>query len=247
MTPRKRHAWIADSVAGRLLGLRRSDIGTVGQLIVLRSFKNQADLAGERERALMSTNPFGSAKGGNPLTMDSFAPFPFLPPVKARDYGGTFELRTYVQKPGGLPGTMDGWRAAIEPAKAYTDHLVVNMYALDGAPRITHIWDLRALLSATGYASSTALPISGHRRAVPSGSRTLRRLSLDQSRACRSVSSQDTSAPVSRRLQSSKRITNMQPNEAVVGLRDAQALYGGAMGEQLDRLAVRLLDVIAME
>jgi hypothetical protein len=134
------HAWIADSVAGRLLGIWRTDIGTVGQLIVLRSFKSQADLAGERERALMSTNPFGSAKGGNPLTMESFAPFPFLPPVKDRDYGGTFEFRTYVQKPGGLPGTMDGWRAALEPAKAYTDHLVVNMYALDGAPRITHIW-----------------------------------------------------------------------------------------------------------
>jgi NIPSNAP len=134
------HAWIADSFAGRLLGIWHSDIGTVGQLIVLRSFENQADLAGERERALMSTNPFGSAEGGNPLTMESFAPFPFLPPVKDRDYGGTFEFRTYVQKPGGLPGTMDGWRAAIEPAKAYTDHLVVNMYALDGAPRITHIW-----------------------------------------------------------------------------------------------------------
>jgi NIPSNAP len=134
------HAWIADSVAGRLLGVWRSDIGTVAQLIVLRSFKNQADLADERERALMSTNPFGSAKGSTPLTMESFAPFPFLPPVEDRDYGGTFEFRTYVLQPGGLPGTLKGWHAAIEPAKAYTDHLVITMYALDGAPRITHIW-----------------------------------------------------------------------------------------------------------
>jgi hypothetical protein len=30
---------------------------------------------------------------------------------------------------------------------------------------------------------------------------------------------------------------NMQPNEAVVGLHDAQALSGGTMSEQLDRLA----------
>jgi hypothetical protein len=105
----------------------------------LRSFKSQADLAGEREHALMSTNPFGSAKGGT-LSRWRVSPLPFLPPLEDRAYGGTFEFRTYVQKPGGLPGTMDGWRAAIEPAKAYTDHLVVNMYALDGAPRITHIW-----------------------------------------------------------------------------------------------------------
>jgi len=39
-----------------------------------------------------------------------------------------------------LPGTMAGWRDAIEPARAYTDHLVTNMYALDSPPRITHIW-----------------------------------------------------------------------------------------------------------
>ena len=56
------------------------------------------------------------------------------------DYGGTFEFRTYYQKPGGLPGTISGWRNAVGPARVYTDHLVVNMVALDGAPRITHIW-----------------------------------------------------------------------------------------------------------
>jgi len=133
-------AWIANAVAGRLLGIWHSDIGTIGQLIVLREFDTDGDLASERERALMSADPFGSASGGTPITMESFAPFPFLPPVKGRNYGGTFEFRTYYQKPGGLPGTMAGWRDAIEPARAYTDHLVVNMYALDGEPRITHIW-----------------------------------------------------------------------------------------------------------
>jgi len=107
---------------------------------VPREFDSADDLASERERALMSADALGSASGDTTIRMESFAPFPFLPPVTARDYGGTFEFRTYFLKPGGLPGTMAGWRDAIEPARAYTDHLVTNMYALDSPPRITHIW-----------------------------------------------------------------------------------------------------------
>jgi NIPSNAP protein len=47
----------------------------------------------------------------------------------------------------------------MRPAKEYTDHLIINMFALDGPPRITHIWgfdsvqqrfDLRARLHAAG-------------------------------------------------------------------------------------------------
>ena len=162
-------AWIADAVAGRLLGIWHSDIGTIGQLIVLREFDTDGDLASERERALMSEDPFGSASGGTPITMESFAPFPFLPPVKGRNYGGTFEFRTYYQKPGGLPGTMAGWRDAIEPARAYTDHLVVNMYALDGEPRITHIWGFdsvaqRDKLRGEHYAAGLWPPRGGPER-----------------------------------------------------------------------------------
>lgn len=33
---------------------------------------------------------------------------------------------------------MVGWNAAMAPAQDYTRHLVTNMCALDGAPRVTH-------------------------------------------------------------------------------------------------------------
>jgi len=71
--------------------------------------------------------------------MDSYAPFPFLPPVRPGAYGKVYEFRTYKLKPGGLPPTLAGWEAAM-PAREPMSHLVTNMYALDGAPRITHIW-----------------------------------------------------------------------------------------------------------
>ncbi|WP_348645291.1 NIPSNAP family protein [Methylobacterium sp. BTF04] len=98
--------------------------------------------------------------------MDSYAPFPFLPTIRAGERGGVYEFRTYQLKPGGLPPTLAGWEAAIEPARDYTDHLVVNMYALDGAPRITHIWGFASLeersgLRARAYAAGVWPPKGG--------------------------------------------------------------------------------------
>lgn len=79
------------------------------------------------------------------LEMDSYAPFPFLPPVRAGDRGGVYEFGTNRLKPAGLSPTLAGWEAAIEPAGEYTRHFVVSMYAVDGAPRITHIWAFSSL------------------------------------------------------------------------------------------------------
>ena len=89
--------------------------------------------------------------------MECYARFPFLPEVEPATFGSFYEFRTYFLKPGGLAPTLDSWRDAIVPAGDYTRHLVVNMYALDGPPRITHIWGFssleeRAALRARHYA-----------------------------------------------------------------------------------------------
>lgn len=66
------------------------------------------------------------------MRQESYQAFDFLPAIKPRAHGGLYEFRTYWLKPGGLPITVAAWQAALEPAKAYTDHLVTNMVALDG-------------------------------------------------------------------------------------------------------------------
>lgn len=53
---------------------------------------------------------------------------------------------------------MASWQEAIAPASEYTSHPVTNLYALDGPPRITHIWGFssleeRAALRAHHYAA----------------------------------------------------------------------------------------------
>ena len=138
-------SWVTEAMAGTLLGIWRTDIGKIGDLLVLRSFEDEEALRLERRRALLSEDPFGSSSAKVELTMESYALFPFLTDPAPRAFGGTFEFRTYHLTPGGLPGTMAGWQAAIGPAHAYTDHLVATMYALDGAPRISHIWGFESV------------------------------------------------------------------------------------------------------
>jgi hypothetical protein len=160
-------AWVAAPEAtGTVLGCWRTEIGTLGRLLVLRGFENADALGRERRRALLSTNPFNAGGVVTALEMDSYTRFPFLPPVTAGAQGKVYEFRTYRLHPGGLPPTLAGWEQAIEPARAYTAHLVINMYALDGPPRITHIWrfeslEERASLRATAYAAGVWPPKGG--------------------------------------------------------------------------------------
>src|SRR5258708_20811505 len=97
---------------GQLLGCWTTDIGALGRMFVLRGFADATELAAERKRALFSSNPFGAAEVLTGLEMDSYAPFPFLPPVVPGKYGKVYELRTYRLKPGGLPPTTPAWDAA---------------------------------------------------------------------------------------------------------------------------------------
>ena len=160
-------AWMADATAtGARLGCWRTEIGTLGRVLALRGFDTAEALATERKRALASHMPFNAGSNVVSLSMESYAPFPFLPLVRTGARGPAYEFRTYWLKPGGLPPTLAGWQEALEPARQYTDRLVINMYALDGPPRITHIWgftDLgqRSALRAAAYSSGVWPPRGG--------------------------------------------------------------------------------------
>lgn len=159
--------WVSEAGAeGQLLGSWRTEIGELFQIIILRGFHTPDELERERHRALMSARPFNVSKADVQVRMERYAPFPFLQPVVPRALGTFYEFRTYHLKPGGLAPTLAAWEQAIGPARAYTSHLVINMYALDGLPRITHIWGFssleeRAALRAKHYAEGLWPPKGG--------------------------------------------------------------------------------------
>jgi hypothetical protein len=132
---------------------------------VLRGFDDHAQLLGERERILRTTDPFGAGDTIASLNFDSYAPFPFLPPVKPGKYGAVYEIRTYKLKHGGVPHTIAAWEAAV-PARCELSPLSIAMYAFDGPPRFTHIWpfaslDVRAAVRADSVAKGIWPPKGG--------------------------------------------------------------------------------------
>jgi hypothetical protein len=179
--------WIAAPEAtGTLLGRWRTEFGTLGRTLILCGFDTPDALHQERRRALLSASPFNAGRLISALEMDSYQRFPFLPPARPGAHGDVYEFRTYKLKPGGLPPTLAGWEAAIAPAREYTAHLVINMYALDGPPRITHIWGFeslaqRASLRSSAFSSGVWPPKGG-------GQKTFARRS--RSSQCRRASSQ---------------------------------------------------------
>lgn len=155
----------ADEAHGTLLGCWASEIGTLNQIILLRGFTDEAELRRERERMLASGNPFGCGEDILEVSFDSYAPFPFLPPVAPGRYGAVYEIRTYMLKQGGVPATIAAWQAAV-PARIELSPLVIAMYALDGPPRFTHIWpfsglDQRAAVRADSVARGIWPPEGG--------------------------------------------------------------------------------------
>ena len=129
---------------GRLLGCWATELGPLNQLIVLRGFDTEADLQTERLRTLRSASPFGCAEWLTALSLDAYAPFPDLPPVRPGSYGAVYEVRSYILKPGGLAPTLAAWKAAL-PERVKLSPLVVAMHALDGPLRFTHIWPYASL------------------------------------------------------------------------------------------------------
>jgi hypothetical protein len=159
--------WVsAPDAAGTLLGCWRTEFGPLGRMLILRRFDDSGALQAERHRALSSVNPFNAGRLITALEMDSYMPFAFLPPARAATHDSVYEFRTYRLRPGGLPPTLADWETATALAKDYAAHLVINMYALDGAPRITHIWAFdslaqRASLRHAAYSAGVWPPKRG--------------------------------------------------------------------------------------
>jgi hypothetical protein len=137
--------WVeAPDARGRLLGCWTAENGPLGRLYVLRSFVDDDELTRERRRFRFSPKPFGAGSHLTDLSVQSFAPFPFMPPVVVGAFGPFYEIRDYHLVPGGLVPTIDGWREAL-PGRHLVDPITVVMYALDGPDRIIQIWPFTSL------------------------------------------------------------------------------------------------------
>jgi NIPSNAP len=129
---------------GQLLGCWTSDIGDLNQIIILRSFADDAEMQTERMRVFKSANPFHCGEMLTGMSLEGHAPFPFMPPVTTGTFGKVYEIRRYRLKTGGLLPSIAAWEAAV-PQRITISPLVIVMHTLDGPPRFTHIWPYTSL------------------------------------------------------------------------------------------------------
>lgn len=155
-------AFFDEAEAGAFLGAWTSELSRQNRLVFLRVFDDRASMEEERRRIYMSANPFGCGEALTRIEVESYAQFPDLPPLTAGGHGPIYEFRHYELKVGGLAPTLAAWAKAV-PGRSAVSPLLTAMYALDGAPRFTHIWpyeshERRTALRAEAFGSGAWPP-----------------------------------------------------------------------------------------
>jgi len=128
-----------------LLACWYSEIGALNQILILRDGSDANATIASRMQTLSSGNPFGVGEWLVSMTMDTYAAFDFLPPIKPGKFGPCYEVRTYLLKADGLAPTIELWRKAV-PARNTVSPLLTAMTSMSGAvTRFMHIWPYPSL------------------------------------------------------------------------------------------------------
>jgi NIPSNAP len=149
-----------------LLACWYSDIGALNRILIIRKSADAAKAAANRFAALSVRNPFGIGEFVIDLSLDTYVPFDFMPPLQGGAYGPYYEVRSYVLKPDGLAPTIELWRKAV-PGRARVSPILAAMVAVTGAAiRFMHIWpyktyDERARLREKAVADGVWPPPGG--------------------------------------------------------------------------------------
>ena len=123
-----------------------SEIGPLNQVVHIWPYES----AGERERirAESMKNPDWPPKVAHlqeHMTSEIFVPFPFTPQMATGKLGPIFEWRSYMLRPGAMPGMIDAWAGAIEE-RTKLSPLVVAMHTDHGdLNKFVHIWGYESL------------------------------------------------------------------------------------------------------
>ncbi|MGB9390131.1 MAG: NIPSNAP family protein, partial [Xanthobacteraceae bacterium] len=123
-----------------LLACWYSDIGALNRILIIRKSADADAAIENRFAALSAKSPFGIGEFITELSLDTYVPFDFMPPLRPGTFGPCYEVRSYILKPNGLAPTIELWRKAV-PARARVSPLLAAMVAVTGAAiRFMHVW-----------------------------------------------------------------------------------------------------------
>jgi NIPSNAP len=149
-----------------LLACWYADIGALNRILIIRKSADADAALENRFAALSAKSPFGVGEFITELSLDTYVPFDFMPPLRPGTFGPCYEVRSYILKPNGLAPTIELWRKAV-PARARVSPLLAAMVAVTGAAiRFMHVWpyktyDERARLREKAVADGVWPPPGG--------------------------------------------------------------------------------------
>ena len=149
-----------------LLACWYSEIGALNRILIIRKSADAAKVVENRVATLNARNPLGIGEFITDLSLDTYVPFDFMPPLQPGTFGPCYEVRSYVLKPDGLAPTIELWRKAV-PGRADVSPLLAAMVAVTGAAiRFMHVWpyksyDERARLREKAVADGVWPPPGG--------------------------------------------------------------------------------------
>jgi NIPSNAP len=130
----------AGAFRGELLACWISDIGALNQILMIRAYPEKDLLEADRLATTMRSDLLGIGEFIAVSSMETYAPFPFLEPMRPGRTGAFYEVRTYMLKPDALSFTIEAWRKAL-PDRVKLSPLLIAMHTLTGAtPKFMHIW-----------------------------------------------------------------------------------------------------------
>ena len=149
-----------------LLACWYCDIGALNRILIIRKSADAAKVIENRFAALSARNPLGIGEFITDLSLDTYASFDFMPPLRLGAHGPCYEVRSYVLKPDGLAPTIELWRKSV-PGRVSVSPVLAAMVAVTGAAiRFMHIWpykscDERARLREKAVADGVWPPPGG--------------------------------------------------------------------------------------
>lgn len=132
----------AENKHGELVGCWTAESGLLNRVCLMTAHASQDDMIARRSEVMQAAAPFGCADGLVSIDFSSWRAMPGLPPMGPGALGNIYEFRTYFLKPGGLEPTLAGWEADA-PVRREISPLAIALYAIEGAPRIIHLWPYR--------------------------------------------------------------------------------------------------------
>jgi NIPSNAP protein len=138
--------WLRETpLGGKLLACWFSEIGALNRILLIREYGDEPEISVDRGLIMNGGNPYGVADLIGTMSSDTYAPFPFMPPMPIGSFGPFFEVRSYLLQTAGLAKTIELWQAAV-PDRARLSPLLAAMYSLSGGlPRFMHIWPYASL------------------------------------------------------------------------------------------------------